>query len=117
MIEHKNAWYGKFKNSRLFPYLMDHLHVTVYVTDVLITLTGEIQGRMSSLMEQEKVSREQCIALRSTVSALESRLAAVTKEAAQYKTELELQQARCNQLQQAKDRYVQARYRLKFMCM
>lgn len=87
------------------------------VTDVLITLTGEIQGRLSSLTEQEKVSREQCIALRSTVSALESRLAAVTKEAAQYKTELELQQARFNQLQQAKDRYVQAGYRVKFMCV
>lgn len=90
---------------------------SVDVTDVLITLTGEIQGRLSSLTEQEKVSREQCIALRSTVSALESRLAAVTKEASVYKTELELQQARFNQLQQAKDRYVQAGYRVKFMCM
>lgn len=80
----------------------------VYVTDILFILTGEVQGRVSSLTEQEKVSREQCIALRCTVSALESRLAAATKEAAQYKTELELQQARCNQLQQAKDKYVQA---------
>jgi hypothetical protein len=90
---------------------------SIDVTDVLITLTGEVQGRLSSLTEQEKVSREQCIALRSTVSALESRLAAVTKEAAQYKTELELQQARFNQLQQAKDRYVQAGYRVQFMFM
>lgn len=90
---------------------------SIDVTHVLITLTGEIQGRLSSLTEQEKMSREQCIALRSTVSALESRLAAVTKEAAQYKTELELQQARFNQLQQAKDRYVQAGFRVKFMCM
>jgi hypothetical protein len=80
----------------------------VYVTDILIMLTGEVQGRVSSLTEQEKVSREQCIALSSTVSALESRLAAATKEAAQYKTEVELQQARCNQLQQAKEKYVQA---------
>jgi chromosome segregation ATPase len=90
---------------------------SVDVTDVIIMLTGEIQGRLSSLTEQEKVSREQCIALRSTVSALESRLAAVTKEATQYKTELELQQARFNQLQQAKDRYVQAGYRVEFMYM
>jgi hypothetical protein len=45
--------------------------------------------------------------LRSTVSALESRLAAATKEAAQYKTNLELQQAQCNQLKQAKEKYVQ----------
>jgi hypothetical protein len=44
--------------------------------------------------------------LRSTVSALESRLAAATKEAAQYKTNLELQQAQCNQLKEAKDKYV-----------
>lgn len=65
---------------------------------------SEVQGRVSSLTEQEKVSREQCIALSSTVSALESRLAAATKEAAQYKTEVELQQARCNQLQQAKEK-------------
>ena len=90
---------------------------SVDVTGVLITLTGEIQGRLSSLTEQEKVSREHCIALRSTVSALESRLAAVTKEAAQYKTQLELQQARFNQLQQAKDRYVQGSQRVKFIFM
>jgi hypothetical protein len=54
------------------------------------------------------VSREQSIMLRSTVSALESRLAAATKEVVQYKTNLELQQAQCNQLKQAKDKYVQA---------
>lgn len=70
-------------------------------------VTGEMQGRVSSLTEQERVSREQCIMLRSTVSALESRLSAATKEAAQYKTNLELQQAQCNQLKQAKEKYVQ----------
>jgi hypothetical protein len=41
------------------------------------------------------------------VSALESRLAAATKEAAQYKTNLELQQAQCSQLKQAKEKYVE----------
>lgn len=70
-------------------------------------VTGELQGRVSSLAEQERVSREQCIMLRSTVSALESRLAAATKETAQCKTDLELQQAQCNQLKQAKEKYVQ----------
>jgi hypothetical protein len=59
---------------------------------------------MSSLTEQERVAREQCIMLRSTVSALESRLAAAMKEVAQYKSNLELQQAQCNQLKQAKDK-------------
>jgi hypothetical protein len=68
-------------------------------------VTGKVQGRVSSLTEQERVSREQCIMLRSTVSALESRLAAATREAAEYKTNLELQQAQCNQLKQAKDKY------------
>jgi hypothetical protein len=41
------------------------------------------------------------------VSALESRLAAATKEAAQYKTDLQLQEAQCNQLKQAQEKYVE----------
>ncbi|KAJ9575477.1 hypothetical protein L9F63_007682, partial [Diploptera punctata] len=65
---------------------------------------SELQGRVSSLTEQERASREQCISLRSIVSSLESRLAAANKEASQYKTELELQHAQCNQMRQAKEK-------------
>ncbi|PSN32413.1 hypothetical protein C0J52_17542 [Blattella germanica] len=67
---------------------------------------SELQSRVSSLTEQERASREQSISLRSTVSSLESKLAAANKEALQYKTDLELQHAQCNQLRQAKDKEI-----------
>ncbi|XP_068081731.1 TATA element modulatory factor isoform X2 [Anabrus simplex] len=65
---------------------------------------GELQGRVTSLIEQERVSREENVTLRSRVSSLESRLAASSQEAMQLRAKLEQQEAQFSQLKHDRDR-------------
>lgn len=67
---------------------------------------GELQGKLSSLTEQERTSREQCVSLRSRISVSESKLTAAAQEAAELRDELQELQAHHSQLKTSKDKYV-----------
>lgn len=71
---------------------------------VLTDTIGELQGRMSALTEQERMSREQNISLHSQVSSLEHRLSSANAEIAQLQDELSCQRKLYLQLREEQDK-------------
>ncbi|XP_046994565.1 TATA element modulatory factor isoform X1 [Schistocerca americana] len=65
---------------------------------------GELQGRMSALTEQERMSREQNISLHSQVSSLEHRLSSANAEIAQLQDDLSCQRKLYLELREERDK-------------
>lgn len=67
---------------------------------------NELQGRVASLVEQERSSREQCISFRSRISSLESRLNMSKEESDSLKKELDNLKTMYIQIKEEKEKCI-----------